>query len=275
MLSRIYQGTILLSALFYYMAAASICSALLAVTRRNPVHSMLWVLALFLHVAGIYLLLGAEFLAAVQVIVYAGAILIFYLFVVMLLDLRDEISRPRFGSHWPFYWPVFCRHFAAYPRGHAWGSRRRRRKWFRFGDACGYWNRAVWSFCPAVRGRFSGTSCRHHRCCRAGQEDRRIMIVPIGVVLGLSAVLFGIGVFGFLARRNIILMLVSVEVMLNAVNLSLAGFSQYLSDVRGQIIALFVIAVAAAEAGVGLGLVIALNRNKPGAAVADLTRLKW
>jgi NADH-quinone oxidoreductase subunit K len=101
------------------------------------------------------------------------------------------------------------------------------------------------------------------------------MIIPIGMVLGLSAVLFGIGVFGFLARRNIILMLISVEVMLNAVNLSLAGFSQYLSDIRGQILALFVIAVAAAEAGVGLGLVIALNRNKPGAAVADLTKLKW
>jgi NADH-quinone oxidoreductase subunit J len=91
----------LLTATFYYMAAASIVSALLAVTRRNPVHSMLWVLALFLHVAGIFLLLGAEFLAAVQVIVYAGAILIFYLFVVMLLDLPDEEARPRFGSHWP------------------------------------------------------------------------------------------------------------------------------------------------------------------------------
>jgi NADH-quinone oxidoreductase subunit J len=62
---------------------------------------MLWVLALFLHVAGIFLLLGAEFLAAVQVIVYAGAILIFYLFVVMLLDLPDEEARPRFGGHWP------------------------------------------------------------------------------------------------------------------------------------------------------------------------------
>src|SRR5215469_1424429 len=91
----------LLSATFYYMAAASIASALLAVTRRNPVHSMLWVLALFLHVAGIFLLLGAEFLAAVQVIVYAGAILIFYIFVVMLLDLPAEEARPRFGSHWP------------------------------------------------------------------------------------------------------------------------------------------------------------------------------
>ena len=86
---------------FYYMAAASVASAILAVTRRNPVHSMLWVLALFLHVAGIFLLLGAEFLAAVQVIVYAGAILIFYLFVQMLLDLPGEQSRPRFGNHWP------------------------------------------------------------------------------------------------------------------------------------------------------------------------------
>ena len=91
----------LLTAAFYYMAAASVASALLAVTRRNPVHSMLWVLALFLHVAGIFLLLGAEFLAAVQVIVYAGAILIFYIFVVMLLDLPAEEARPRFGAHWP------------------------------------------------------------------------------------------------------------------------------------------------------------------------------
>ena len=91
----------LLTATFYYMAAASVASALLAVTRKSPVHSMLWVLALFLHVAGIFLLLAAEFLAAVQVIVYAGAILIFYLFVVMLLDLPDEEARPRFGAHWP------------------------------------------------------------------------------------------------------------------------------------------------------------------------------
>ena len=84
------------------MAAASVLSALMAVTRKNPVHSILWVLALFLHVAGIFLLLGAEFLAAVQVIVYAGAILIFYLFVTMLLDLPSEEARPRFGRHWPF-----------------------------------------------------------------------------------------------------------------------------------------------------------------------------
>ena len=80
------------------------------------------------------------------------------------------------------------------------------------------------------------------------------MIVPLNVILGLSAILFAVGAFGFLARRNIILMLVSVEVMLNAVNLSLVGFSRQLEDPSGQVLALFVIAVAAAEAGVGLGL---------------------
>ena len=101
------------------------------------------------------------------------------------------------------------------------------------------------------------------------------MIVSVEIVLALSSILFGIGVFGFLARRNLILMLVSVEIMLNAVNISLAGFSQHLGDVRGQVVALFVIAVAAAEAGVGLGLVVALNRNIPGAGVEDLKRLKW
>ena len=79
---------------FYYLAAASVASALLAVTRRNPVHSMLWVLALFLHVAGIFLLAGAQLLAAVQVIMYAGAILVFYLFVLMLLDLPSETAGP-------------------------------------------------------------------------------------------------------------------------------------------------------------------------------------
>ncbi|MEO1996265.1 MAG: NADH-quinone oxidoreductase subunit J [Planctomycetaceae bacterium] len=87
---------------FWYLAGASVVSAILAVTRRNPVHSMLWLLALFLHVAGQFLLLGAEFLAVVQVIVYAGAILVFYLFVLMLLDLPGEERRPRYGAHWPF-----------------------------------------------------------------------------------------------------------------------------------------------------------------------------
>jgi len=95
------MGTLAGQIAFYYLAAASIASAMLAITRSNPIHSMLWVLALFLHVAGIFVLVGAQFLAAVQVIVYAGAILVFYLFFLMLLDLPSETAGRRFGTHWP------------------------------------------------------------------------------------------------------------------------------------------------------------------------------
>ncbi len=100
-------------------------------------------------------------------------------------------------------------------------------------------------------------------------------MVPVGACLGLSAILFAIGLVGFLSRRNIILMLVSLEIMLNAVNVNFAAFGHYLRDTQGQILALFVIAVAAAEAAIGLGLVIAVNRSGPGVSVETLTRLKW
>jgi NADH-quinone oxidoreductase subunit K len=100
-------------------------------------------------------------------------------------------------------------------------------------------------------------------------------MVPVGACLGLSAVLFAIGLFGFLSRRNIILMLVSVEIMLNAVNVSLAAFSQNLSEARGEAMALFVIAIAAGEAAIGLGLVFALSRNQQGVYVEDVTQLRW
>ncbi|MBM3811235.1 MAG: NADH-quinone oxidoreductase subunit NuoK [Acidimicrobiia bacterium] len=100
-------------------------------------------------------------------------------------------------------------------------------------------------------------------------------MAPPGAYLVVSAVLFAIGMIGFLSRRNIILMLVSAEIMLNAVNVSLAGFSHQMQDHRGQILALFVIAVAAAELAAGLALMIALTRNRPGVQVEELTQLKW
>ncbi len=80
--------------------------------------------------------------------------------------------------------------------------------------------------------------------------------------LSLSAVLFTIGVLGVLLRRNVIVVFLSIELMLNAVNLTLVTFSQAFGDVNGQIMVFFVMSVAAAEAAVGLAIVIALFRNK-------------
>ncbi len=86
---------------FGYYAVVIIVLSLLVVTRKNPVHSVMWMLLLFFHIAGLYLFLNAEFIAAIQVIVYAGAILVLFLFVVLLLNLREELLIERFIGTWP------------------------------------------------------------------------------------------------------------------------------------------------------------------------------
>ena len=88
--------------IFFYFAVVILASAILTITRRNPVHSVLFMLLLFFHIAGVFVLLNAEFLAAVQLIVYAGAILILYLFVVMLLNVDRESSATRANRFWPW-----------------------------------------------------------------------------------------------------------------------------------------------------------------------------
>jgi NADH-quinone oxidoreductase subunit K len=99
-------------------------------------------------------------------------------------------------------------------------------------------------------------------------------MVPLSWYMILSVVVFSIGVFGFLSRRNIIIMFMSIELMLNAVNISLISFSYYIQDLRGQILAFFVIAVAASEAAIGLAIVIALFRNKATAHVDEIHEMK-
>jgi len=99
-------------------------------------------------------------------------------------------------------------------------------------------------------------------------------MVPLSWYMVLSMIVFAIGVFGFLARRNIIIMFMSIELMLNAVNINLIALSHYLQDMRGQILAFFVIAVAAAEAAIGLAIVIALFRNKATAHVDEIKEMQ-
>jgi NADH:ubiquinone oxidoreductase subunit K len=88
-------------------------------------------------------------------------------------------------------------------------------------------------------------------------------------------VLFSTGVYGVLARRNAVLVLMSIELMLNAVNVNLVAFSQLWDDITGQVFALFVIAVAAAEVGIGLAIVILIYRNRETINVDEVNLLKW
>ena len=101
------------------------------------------------------------------------------------------------------------------------------------------------------------------------------MTIGLGHYLTVAAILFTIGIFGiFLNRKNVIIILMSIELILLAVNINLVAFSVYLHDVVGQIYAMFVLTVAAAEAAIGLAILVAYYRNRGSIAVEDINLMK-
>jgi len=100
-------------------------------------------------------------------------------------------------------------------------------------------------------------------------------MIPLSSYLIVSSVLFITGLIGVLIRRNFIIILMAVEIMLNAANLNLVAFSSYLDSMAGQIVALFIIAIAAGEAAVGLAIIIVVFRGKIATNVDQINLLKW
>ncbi|GJL62058.1 MAG: NADH-quinone oxidoreductase subunit K [Nitrospirales bacterium] len=101
------------------------------------------------------------------------------------------------------------------------------------------------------------------------------MAVPISYYVVLSGLIFLIGLVGVLTRRNIIIILLSIELMLNATNINFVAFSAYLGNLSGQVFVFFALTVAAAEVAVGLAIIIALYRHTPSINVDDFRLLKW
>jgi NADH-quinone oxidoreductase subunit K len=100
-------------------------------------------------------------------------------------------------------------------------------------------------------------------------------MIPISYYLLLSVIVFLTGVAGVLIRRNIIAILLSVELMLNATNINFVAFSDHLQDLGGQVFVFFALSVAAAEVAVGLAIIIALHRSKATINVEEFNLLKW
>ena len=101
------------------------------------------------------------------------------------------------------------------------------------------------------------------------------MEITLGHYLTVSAILFMLGVFGiFLNRKNVIIILMSVELILLAVNINMVAFSAFLNDITGQVFALFILTVAAAEAAIGLAILVVFYRNRGTIAVEDVNMMK-
>lgn len=102
-----------------------------------------------------------------------------------------------------------------------------------------------------------------------------IQVIPINLYVLISTILFSIGVLGVLFRKNAIVIFMSIELMLNAINLLLVAFSCYHSDAAGQVFVFFIMAVAAAEVSVGLAILIMIYRNTKSTDIDFLNKLKW
>ena len=100
-------------------------------------------------------------------------------------------------------------------------------------------------------------------------------MTPLGWYIALSALLFAIGVFGVLVRRNVIVIFMAIEIMLNAVNLAFVAIARHQGSMDGQVIVFFVMTVAAAEAAVGLAIIIAMFRNRETTNADELASLRW
>lgn len=101
------------------------------------------------------------------------------------------------------------------------------------------------------------------------------MVAPLHHIIAIAGLLFTIGVLGVLFRRSAVIVFMSVEIMLNAVNLVFVAFSRYHGNVDGQVFVFFIMTLAAAEVAVGLAIIIALFRNLKSVDISDISRLKY
>ena len=278
------MGNVLVWAVWLFAAFACLGSGIAVVSFTNPFFSALALIGNLASLAVLFLLASAEFLAAAQVLVYAGAVMVMFLFVIGYLGGRADAPFAG-GPSWVSVGAVIAAGallvevvvVIGLAAGDsltdpaeieaAFGSPARDRAHLpdrppaRVRD---HLDR------PARRGGRRGHP-RHAHAGRGSAGGGRMMGPDPSWYLVVSAILFSIGTLGVLLRRSPLVVLLSLEIMLNSANLALISFARQHGDHDGQIFALAVMAVAASEVVVGLGIIVAMSRRK---LVLDVDRFR-
>ncbi len=305
----------ILTALFFYLfAGVCVASAFMVIAARNPVHSVLYLILAFVNAAGLFVLLGAEFLAMILIVVYVGAVAVLFLFVVMMLDVDFAELRQGFLSYLPvgaFVGAVVLTELLLVVG--AWVIGPGAQKAIKqpippidqitntealgrvlYTDYVYYFQAAGVVLLVAMVGRDradlapprAGQAAGHGRAGAADPRGRHRgrqgaagtgtdMTIGLGHYLAVAAILFTLGILGiFINRKNVIVILMSIELILLAVNINLVAFSAHLGDLVGQVFALLVLTVAAAEAAIGLAILVVYFRNRGSIAVEDINLMK-
>ena len=313
---RFAGETMIVAALFFYLfAGICVASAFMVIAAKNPVHSVLYLILAFVNAAGLFVMLGAEFLAMILIVVYVGAVAVLFLFVVMMLDVDFAELKQGVLQYLPvgmLIGGIFLAELllvvgawaigpgvpqaiaapiaAKVPNTEAIGLVLYTRYVYFF-EAAGMIllvamiGAIVLTLQHRVRVRRQNIAEQVARTPATAMEIRQgavgagpgeqYMTIGLGHYLSVAAILFTLGIFGiFLNRKNVIIILMSIELILLAVNINLVAFSSHLGDIVGQIYALLVLTVAAAEAAIGLAILVVYYRNRGSIAVEDINLMK-
>jgi NADH:ubiquinone oxidoreductase subunit K/NADH:ubiquinone oxidoreductase subunit 6 (subunit J) len=238
---------------FYVFAFVVMASAAMVVVSRNPVYSVLFLILAFFNAAALFLLIGAEFIAMILIIVYVGAVAVLFLFVVMMLDINLTRLREGFLKYLPVGAMIGFVLFLE----------------ILFGLGVLGGNTVTLAGVGKAAPQVLGID---NTRANAG---RRVMTIGLDHYLFVAAVLFTLGILGiFLNRKNVIVILMCVELMLLAVNINLVAFSVFQGNIVGQIFAMLVLTVAAAEAAIGLAILVVYFRNRGTIEAEDINAMK-
>ena len=238
--------------LFNIFAGLTVLSALLVVANpfsRNPVTSALFLVTTMISISGLFVLLGAYFLAAVQILVYAGAVMVLFLFVIMLLDLREAARRKlnlvslamgimAVGALFLVYKSSLESTYGEAPQQHevAADTGQAEAKVVGSTRALG---QALFSgdkrIHPAVRDRLHPAAGGDGRRDFVEQKGAALMEPTLSQYLLVSGALFAIGLLGVIVRRNLLIIYMSLELMLNAANVALVAMSRFNGNLDGQV----------------------------------------
>ena len=262
-----------MNVVFYLSALVALVCTVLVISSSHAVHALLYLIVSLFAVALIFFVLGAPFAAALEVIVYAGAIMVLFVFVVMLLNLGDADKEQERRWLSPKLWVgpsglaliLFGELVYVLSLGH--GSLR---------SGCGSnpatgGNRDVRSVPPrcgtgihVAPGRTRGSVSSWPAGSVVTHETRRgsmMASIPMEHGLFIAALLFSLGLIGVLVRRNIIFILMSIEVMLNAAALAFVVAGSRWGQADGQVMFIFILTMAAAEVAIGLALVLQFYKH--------------
>ncbi len=289
--------------IFFVCAAAVLTGAFGVVIARNPVHSALFLLQTLLGVAVLFLQLNAALVAAIQIVVYASAIVVLFLFVITLLgvDRHEPLADPhRFqrpaaivigvlvpvqlivlaGRHW-----TTGVHSARAPLDQPPSGNVEVLAKALFTDYIWAFEMTAVLLVIAVVGGVVLARRSGQRATGVASREATGVIGPALAVdvppnitatyyLVLASILFTIGAVGLLVRRNTLVMFMCIELMLNASNLTFVAYAKALNDISGQVIVFFTLVVAAAEVAVGLAIIVAIFRRRQDVTADDVDLLK-